>query len=256
MLNILFPSLPYQRVLDPMWQEEAEHAQQLGYSVCLYDAERHKLYQSPNPAWPTLYRGWMLTEKEYRALAQLTPLLVGPDLYLASHQATGWYDAITPFTPASVFVAASQAAPVVAQELERRGRCFVKRLTKSFDAASVVSSLPAFTALLDQHAVQPDELLFVRAYHDLSSRPEERYFAVRGQAYGPAGRPFPSQLHPVLAQLQARWFYTLDVAYTLAGTPLLIEVGDGQVSDTKEWTVAELYATPIQRLAELAGGMS
>jgi hypothetical protein len=254
MLNLLFPSLPYQRVLDPMWQAEAAHAQQLGYTVCLYDAERLKLYQLPNPAWPTLYRGWMLSETDYRALAQLTPLLVDPTLYLASHQATGWYGASAPFTPASVFIKASQAAPVVAHELQLHGRCFVKSLTKSFDAASVVSSLPGLTALLHQHAVEPGELLFVRTYHELSSRPEERYFAVRGKAYGAAGRLFPPPLEPVLALLQSRWLYTLDVAYTPAGTPLLIEVGDGQVSDTKEWSISELYDGPIQRLAEQALG--
>ena len=61
-------------------------------------------------------------------------------------------------------------------------------------------------------------------------------------------------LQPVLAQLQDRWFYTLDVAYTASGIPLLIEVGDGQVSDTKEWSVAELYQTVLQRVAEQAAG--
>jgi hypothetical protein len=66
MLNILFPSLPYSRALDPMWQEEATVASQLGYTVCRYDAEQQKLYQPPNPAWLTLYRGWMLTTSSLR----------------------------------------------------------------------------------------------------------------------------------------------------------------------------------------------
>jgi hypothetical protein len=64
---------------------------------------------------------------------------------------------------------------------------------------------------------------------------------VQGSVYGAAGRQFPVALGPAVAQLQARWFYTIDVAYTQQGQPLVIEIGDGQVSDTKEWYVPELY---------------
>ncbi|WP_324680295.1 ATP-grasp domain-containing protein [Hymenobacter sp. GOD-10R] len=252
MLNLLFPSLPYQRVLDPMWQPEAQQAQQRGYSVCLYDAEQQRLYQTSNPAWPTLYRGWMLCEREYRQLAQLTPLFISPELYLASHHATGWYAAIAPFTPASVFAPVHRAALLVEQALQTQGRCFIKTLTKSFGAESVISSVPAFTALVQRHALAADEVLFIRSYQELSTQPEERYFAIQGQPYGAAGKRFPVELQPVLAQLQSRWLYTLDVAYTISGTPLIIEVGDGQVSDTKEWPVAELYQTVLQQLAEQA----
>ncbi|GGF27280.1 ATP-grasp domain-containing protein [Hymenobacter cavernae] len=252
MLNLLFPSLPYQRMLDPMWQQEAQQAQHHGYSVCLYDAEQQRLYQTPHPTWPTLYRGWMLSEREYRQLAQLTPLFISPELYLASHQASGWYSAIAPFTPASVFAPVHQAAPLIEQALQFQDRCFVKSLTKSFGADSVISSLPAFTALVQRHALAADEVLFIRSYQELSNQPEERYFAIQGQAYGAARKRFPVVLQPVLARLQSRWLYTLDVAYTASGTPLIIEVGDGQVSDTKEWSVAELYQTVLQRLAEQA----
>jgi hypothetical protein len=80
MLNILFPSLPYGRTIDPMWQEEATVAQGLGCTICLYDAEHQKLLQKPRQDLPTLYRGWMLSEAGYQQLAALTPLLVAPAL--------------------------------------------------------------------------------------------------------------------------------------------------------------------------------
>lgn len=79
MLNILLPSLPYQRVIDPMWEEEMAVARRLGYPVCLYDSDREKLYQQPDAQYPSLYRGWMLSETEYETLAALTPLLVAPE---------------------------------------------------------------------------------------------------------------------------------------------------------------------------------
>lgn len=252
MLNIILPSLPYSRTLDPMWADEAAEARRLGCQVCLYDVEQPRLYQLPNAAWPTLYRGWMLREPEYQQLAALAPLLVSSAQYLASHYATGWYAAVAPLTPRSVFAPASQAAPAVADFLRANGRCFVKGLAKSFGADSVVTSPADVAGLLHKHDVAPDEQLFIREFVELADRPEERFFAVRGVAFGASGQLFPAALQPALAALQSRWLCTIDVAYTAAGEAIIIEIGDGQVSDTKEWQLADLYRTVVCSLAEQA----
>lgn len=249
MLNILLPSLPYERVVDPMWQDELDAARHHGYAVCLFDAEQNKLYQPPNPQYATLYRGWMLTATAYEKLAVLTPLLVPTAMYLASHQASGWYAAIAGFTPASTLLPASAAATYITALLQRQGRCFIKGLSKSFGADSVVASAAAYEALRQEHGVGPEELLLVREYVDLSDEPEQRFFAVRGDVFGAAGQVFPAALRPAIHALQARWFYTVDVAFTRTGQPIIVEVGDGQVSDTKEWPVAELYRTVLSRVA-------
>ncbi len=133
------------------------------------------------------------------------------------------------------------------------GRSFIKGLAKSFGADSVIHSLADFAALLRQHDIAPDEPLFIREFVELADRPEERFFAGQGEAFGARGQPLPVRLRPVLHQLQSRWLYTLDVAYTAAGEAIIIEVGDGQVSDTKEWPLANLYHTVLRRLAGPAG---
>lgn len=254
MLNIILPSLPYSRAIDPMWADEAAEARRLGCQVCLYDAEQQRLYQQPTTAWPTLYRGWMLSPAEYQQLAELTSLLVSPAQYLASHYATGWYAAVAPLTPRSAFAPASQAEPAVADFLRANGRCFIKGLAKSFGTDSVVTSLADVAALLHKHDVVADEQLFIREFVALADQPEERFFAVRGAAFGASGQPFPAALQPALDALQSRWLYTIDVAYTTAGEAIIIEIGDGQVSDTKEWQLANLYRTVLRQLAGQAGG--
>jgi|GEM_PF-1811445 len=251
MLNILLPSLPYQRLIDPMWEKEATVARKQGYNVCLFDDREQRIYRPINPQLPTLYRGWMLTASEYQQLTELTPLLVSPAAYLASHRADGWYNELADFTPHSEIVAASAAPETVAALLSQRGKCFVKGLSKSFGAQSVVASLVDFQTLLSQQAIEPTELLFVREYLDLAVVPEQRFFVVRGEAFGASGQVFPAELQPALAALEPRWFCTVDVAYDNAGQPWIIEVGDGQVSDTKEWTVAALYQSAVARLAAL-----
>lgn len=253
MLNIVFPSLPYQRIIDPMWQEEGDLARRHGHAVYLFDAEQEKLYSQPDSRHPILYRGWMLTAAEYEKLAALTPLLVSVEEYLASHRADGWYAAIADFTPRSVFIAANAAAAAIEALLASRGRCFVKGLSKSFGAASVVHSLAEYEALLHQHNVTADERLFVREFVPLSTEPEQRFFAVRTEAVGAGGQPFPDSLRPALRALQSRWFYTVDVAHTRSGQPVIIEVGDGQVSDTKEWSAAELYGVVLPKLMAATG---
>lgn len=252
MLNIIFPSLPYGRTIDPMWQEEAIIAHHLGYTVCLYDAEQQKLWQKTGQGLPTLYRGWMLSEAEYQQLAALTPLLVAPALYLASHQASAWYSAIVPFTPRSVFAPANEAEWAVEDFLRNSGRCFVKGLVKSFGPESIITSQADLVRLLQKNQIAADELLFIREFVELAAQPEERFFAIQGVVYGAKKQSFPPELRPALAQLQSRWLYTLDIAYTKGGRPIIIEVGDGQVSDTKEWQVADLYQTVIRQLATQA----
>ena len=249
MLNILVPSLPYQRVVDPMWQDEMNVAQRHGHNVCLFDAERGRLYQQPNPHYASLYRGWMLTGPEYQRLEALTPLLVPLAMYFSSHLANGWYEAIAAVTPKSYFVPSEERGGTMAL-VRQHGCCFIKGLSKSYGPDSVVSSLAELEQLVRKHAIDPDDALFVREFVKLSMQPEQRFFAVRRRIFGADGQPLPPELAAVLPALQSRWFYTIDVAFDCNGKPLVIEVGDGQVSDTKEWTVAELYGTAIKYLSE------
>jgi len=136
--------------------------------------------------------------------------------------------------------------------LHRAGRCFVKGISKSFGVDSTIHSLQKFDELLQKEGLTSQQLLFVREFVELSTQPEQRFFIVQDEAFGAAGMPFPETLKSALDALKSRWFYTVDVAFTKTGQPIIIEVGDGQVSDIKEWTMAELYSTAINRLAELA----
>ena len=235
-----------------MWQEEIDVARNHGYPVCLFNSDREKLYQQPDSRYPTLYRGWMLSETEYQRLAEMTPLLVAADIYLASHRANGWYDSIAAFTPQSIIVAAEEAKVAAVSFINRSGKVFIKGLSKSFGSESIISSLPEFDALVQRHDVAPQDLLFVREFVELSTAPEQRFFVVRNEVFGAGEASFPEVLKPALAALRNRWFYTVDVAYTKAGLPIIIEIGDGQVSDIKEWSVEELYQKVISRLSVLA----
>ncbi|UOQ75412.1 ATP-grasp domain-containing protein [Hymenobacter sp. 5516J-16] len=186
----------------------------------------------------------MLTGPEYELLEQLAPLLSGIESYLSSHLASGWYAAIREYTFASTFQPAGQLPDFFAGQ-----RYFVKGLVKSFGPNSTVASAAEWQELLRKHGIPNNELLFVRQYAELQPDSERRYFVVAGTAYGAGGTPLPNQLRPALFQLRPRLFYSLDVALTAAGHPIIVEVGDGQVSDLKEWNVADFGRTVLGALA-------
>ncbi|RSK37639.1 ATP-grasp domain-containing protein [Hymenobacter metallilatus] len=130
-------------------------------------------------------------------------------------------------------------------------RYFVKGLVKSFGNDSVVASQEQWMRLCRVHELLPTEPLFIRQFTPLQAGSERRFFVVDGAAYGAAGILLPDELRPVLALLQPRLFYSLDVALTAAGQPLIVEVGDGQVSDLKEWGLAEFGSIVLTALARI-----
>jgi hypothetical protein len=191
-----------------------------------------------------VYRGWMLTAAEYDQLARLLPLVVSPAEYLSSHQATGWYEAVATYTFPNCFL-----TEPVALDFAAGRRYFVKGLVKSFGEDSVLTSQQQLVGIWQQQELPASTTLFVRDYVDLKPASERRFFVVRGQVLGAAGAVLPEALLAAVAALQPRLFYSLDVAETLTGQPVLVEVGDGQVSDLKEWSVAEFGSRVLRTLA-------
>lgn len=245
-MRILYPSLPYElRTPDPLWEPEYAWAQAAGLTIGLFDLETARVWP-PASNMAALYRGWMLTPSEYEILRGTSALLINQEQYLFSHLASGWYEAIKEYTFTSSFLPSS-AAP----DFSNRQRYFVKGLVKSFGVDSVVTSVAEWQALVQKYRVPNQELLFVRHFEDLVPNSERRYFVVAGTAYGAGGALLPSQLEPALFCLRSRLFYSLDVAITAAGDPIVVEVGDGQVSDLKEWGVAEFGRTVLRAIATL-----
>jgi hypothetical protein len=246
-MHFIYPCLPYQpRTVDPMWEPEYEWARAQGLATGLVDLDNGKVW-FPTAARPkrALYRGWMLSAAEYEQLARLLPLAVSPAEYLASHHATGWYDAVAAHTFPSRFL-----KEPIALDFAAGRRYFVKGLAKSFGVESVVEAPAQLAGFWQRHELPAGTPLFVRDFAELKPDSERRFFVVRGQAFGASGAVLPASLQAALAALQPRLFYSFDVAETLTGQPVLIEVGDGQVSDLKEWPVAEFGSCVLAALAE------
>jgi hypothetical protein len=249
-MHLIYPCLPYQpRTVDPLWEPEYDWVRAQGIATGLVDVDNAKVWApsltSTGKVMPVLYRGWMLTAVEYHLLAQLVPLAVAPAEYLASHEATGWYEVVAHHTFPSRFL-----TDPTRLDFTSKRRYFVKSLVKSFGAESVVSAQEQLSAFWQKHELPVSSPLFVRDFVELKPASECRFFVVRGQAFGAGGAVLPASLQEAIVLLQPRLFYSFDVAETLAGQPVLVEVGDGQVSDLKEWSVAEFGSLVLRALVE------
>lgn len=230
-----------------MWEPEYEWVRAQGLATGLVDVDNDKVwFPTPDRPAQAIYRGWMLTEAEYGRLAQLVPLVVSTAEYLSSHHATCWYAAVAQYTFPSRFLTAS--APL---DFAAGRRYFVKGLAKSFGDDSVLTIQSQLDDFWQRQELATGTPLFVRDFADLKPASERRFFVVRGQAVGAGGALVPTSLQAAIAALQPRIFYSFDVAETLAGQPVLVEAGDGQVSDLKEWKVAEFGSRVLMALAEV-----
>jgi hypothetical protein len=246
-MHFIYPCLPYRpRTIDPMWEVEYDWVRGQGLGTGLVDVDNDKVWLStPTRPKQVIYRGWMLTAAEYEQLAQLLPLAVSPAEYLASHQAIGWYKGVARHTFPSCFL--TEPTPM---NFSAGQRYFVKGLSKSFGADSVVTAQSQLDSFWQRLGLSAGTPLFVRDFAYLKPDSERRFFVVNGQALGIGGAALPFSLQEAVVSLRPRLFYSFDVAETLAGQPVLVEVGDGQVSDLKEWSVAEFGSRVLNALAE------
>jgi hypothetical protein len=248
-MHFLYPSQPYRpRTVDPLWEPEYEWVRGQGLATGLVDVDNDKVWLGTaalaGQSARVLYRGWMLTAVEYDRLARLLPLAVSPAEYLSSHHATGWYEAVADYTFPSRFLTEPTALDFAAGR-----RYFAKGLVKSFGDDSVLASQEELASFWLRHELSAGTPLFVRNFAALKPASERRFFVVHGQVFGAGGAVLPESLQAAVTALQPRLFYSFDVAEMLAGQPVLVEVGDGQVSDLKEWPVAEFGGQVLRALA-------
>ncbi len=207
-----------------------------------------------------LYRGWMLTADEYARLETAIAdrggaLVVDPDAFEAAHYLPSWFPAVADRSPATCWTWGTDAAeawalaqalgppPYVVKDHVKSAKerwaeaCFVPA---DADAAAFAATC---AALVDARGDRFERGLVVRRYVPLASvdgaageRDEHRLFFWRGRLIASAPYHDVDVADPPLAQFAplgraiASPFFSLDVARTIAGGWIVLEVGDGGVS--------------------------
>lgn len=262
MLKILYPCDPLNpRQCDECFAEEYAAALDQGLCCSLISFEqlqagRLRVTPALEEADLILYRGWMQSAQMYRDFVRLladrgATAAISTDDYLACHYLPNWYRLCAEFTAQTVILSSDEDVAATLERLDWPGY-FVKDYVKSLNtgAGSIANQANQVAAIIEQLANFRGELeggICLRRLESYSVDTERRYFVAGGQVLAPDGAGVPELVSAVAGRID-RPFFSIDVVANKQGQMRLVELGDGQVSDRKEWSSAQ-FAQVLLALA-------
>ncbi|MDQ1921900.1 ATP-grasp domain-containing protein [Massilia pseudoviolaceinigra] len=253
--QLLFPCDPLnRRVADEAYAEEFDAARAAGFACSLFSFEDFEAGQfKTQPALcggvKVLYRGWMLTPDSYARLHDATAehgcaMATSPTQYRHCHYLPEWYALCKEFTPETVIVA-RDADFAAAVDGRNWPAYFVKDYVKSLttqrgSVAATPQEIADVVGLIETYRGAVEGGVCIRKFEQLQADSEERYFVLHGQAHGRDGSA-PELVHEIARRIESP-FFSVDVVASSRGELRLIELGDGQVSDRKQWPVGRFMA--------------
>jgi len=261
-MQLLYPSDPFDKKSpDECYREEYEAALSIGLSCSLFSLEDLEIGDfRTRPALETngkvLYRGWMLTPDRYSKLCEAiegkgaVPITKLDD-YVNCHHLPNWYPLCEEFTPQTVVLPKDADFVEALSGLEWPAyfvKDYVKSLTTSRGSlARSPAEVAEIVGLIEGSRGQIEGGICVRRFENFMPDTEERYFVMHGNACG-RGDSIPDVVQRI-AEIVRCPFFSVDVVTAQDGTLRLVELGDGQVSDRKQWT-AERFLQVLKAAAD------
>lgn len=250
-MRVLYPENPLDKTqADEPYHQEFIAVVAAGYQCSLFDFDVLSFGEfSPHPKIQAgervLYRGWMLNPQGYENLVAQIEHRGGVPVtslanYLRCHHLPGWYQQCLNFTAETHFFKADAELKI---EIEKLGweQYFVKDFVKSNTAGSgsIANSPSEVCTIVEQIAMYRGEIeggVAIRRFENYRISTERRYFIVNGIPYS-SDDEIPNLVKEIARIIDAP-FYSVDVVENLAGELRLVELGDGQVSDKKTWSLS------------------
>lgn len=279
-INFLYCNHPlYQRKSDEDYEAEYIAAKESGYNVALFSYEDMELGKlslyGDEIKGLTIYRGWMMKPQMYRAFYDQCKrndiiLINDRTRYEECHLLPNWYDKVFPNTAKSVWTEGNDIEKAVALLTQIGSDAIVKDFVKSrkhewYEACFVPADKTDGEKVIRTFAKrQGDNLvggIVIREFLELK----------KAGFHKQSGMPISEEYRVVVAlgkviSVTAYWegqteeeiekigafalectkkirsnFYTVDVAVKSSGEPVVMEVGDGQVSGLQEETPEKYY---------------
>lgn len=191
-----------------------------------------------------IYRGWMLNQQNHEALNKkfFYQLKTDTDNYLFMHHLPNWYHLLNTYTIESVITNEENIAIDFKASGFKEG--FIKDYVKSIKTGkgSIVENQEDIDHLIEsmkQYKGNIEGGLVIRKKINLQNNSETRYFVLNNQLFSPNiddnDKLEMAQKIKTTLEVKNLFFYSIDIAYTQEQKPILIEVGDGQVSDYTGW---------------------
>ena len=255
------------RAPEEYYRLEFDLAHDLGCDVVLVDFDKIRSGTDPfstNVEYDdciAVWRGWQMTSADYskfyeHASAHGLILLNSPSEYVTCHELSNSYPLISQYSVDTVFITPIEASPLnIRTIMDDMGttRLFVKDTVKGQrDLPCIINEGDSddaieakITALIDDRGESFTGILAFRRFVELSG--ETRFFVLDGQIaaysehFSDSAAVSPSEAaKPIEILSGVSRFFTLDMALDLDGNALVVETGDGQVSECAEHSAADL----------------
>lgn len=247
MITVLYPSDDFEYPAD-IYLDEERSFRDSNVKTAIFDFNeffdgRLKIKPKFDERKPILYRGWMLTDSEYRHLYQFFiqkkyQLFTTPEQYLKTHFLPNWYDQIKEFTPKTVFTNNLNEVEKIYHQFGEQS-VFVKDFVKSDTTNnSIANSLEEVHRIIDnikKFRGKIDGGICLREVIQLNTESEERFFIFQKQAFARDGN-VPKIVKEIAQRIDSP-FFSIDTCFDINGKLWVIELGDGQASDIKKWQV-------------------
>ena len=232
---------------DENYEDEFHYARQYGLNCILLSSQhllenRFKFSGNFAANEPVIWRGWMLKQEEYQALynavsSHSASMLISADNYISCHHITGWYELCRNHTPESIFLKESDDFAEVTSQLKWPAyfvKDYVKSLTTSRGSiAKDAEEIQEILTNIKQYRGEIEGGVVLRKVEDFKAETERRYFSLSGEIYS-SDDIVPEIVQKIAKNIQSP-FFSIDMVETTASDLRLIEIGDGQVSDIKQW---------------------
>jgi hypothetical protein len=260
-ISFIFPSDSFNpKLIDEFYLSQANAFKLMGFNVFHVntdDLEDSSIYQLSEDGKSVkikkedidlstkfIYRGWMLNSQNYEQLNKkfYYQLNTDTDNYLFMHHLPNWYALLSDYTIKSIITNEDN----ISCDFETSGfkEGFIKDYVKSIKTGrgSIVQNQEDIAQLIEnmkQFKGNIEGGLVIREKVNLENESETRYFVLNNQLFSPHDEKNDKleMAHNIKEALKDKnlFFYSIDIAYTSEHQPILIEVGDGQVSDYTNW---------------------
>lgn len=235
---------------DEMFLEEANAFKAQGFSIATFSLDalfsgKTIVYPNLNKGETVLYRGWMLSDDNYRLLIDAITqtgavAITSIEQYLLAHHIPNWYPLIPDLTPETHCFADLDSIQKELKQLNWQG-FFVKDFVKSLKTSvgSRIESPEQIANVMLEMKKYKGEIeggICVRKIEAIDEASEKRYFVLNGQVYSPVEETIPEIVYECASRITSN-FFSIDVATRADGQLRIVEIGDGQVSDTVGWSV-------------------
>lgn len=259
-MRVLYPLNPLnEKEADEPYQAEFLALKSLGVSCSLFDFDTLSIDSfSPQPSIQSgekvLYRGWMLSEEMYQVLVDAIALnggyaITSTNNYLHCHHLPNWLETCAHLTPETVILKSDENLTECISQVGWKGY-FVKDFVKSnsTEKGSIANSPSEVIEILNLIKLYRGSIeggVVLRKVEDFIEETEQRCFVINGKVFTHNNVSIP--IVNEIADLIDAPFYSVDIIKNSHGLYRLVELGDGQVSDKKNWDL-NVFVSALQSL--------